>query len=262
MINGDAMMSQDSRIPVYIINLERDLLRRSGVADQFAALPEFRLNFLNAVDGVNIPTSALNRLVENEDWAKLRGTIGCFLSHVAAWEQVAQQEGEGFCLILEDDVDVSKLSALSNLTIPTDAELVFVNDRMSPGSSQDTPQVVGMTEALRKLDRLRTGGGSDGYLLTPSTARKLVEACQSDLYYGHLDGRLLRYTTTQQDLADVGLSTWIASVVQNHHHRRLIPKLGMLKGYTLSMGLVRHCGVDSPRDLADALHSGRRPILP
>jgi len=63
---------------------------------------------------------------------RLRGVIGCALSHLAVWEQIATQK-QGMILIFEDDarcIDPDSahriLAALNN--VPPDADLVWLND--------------------------------------------------------------------------------------------------------------------------------------
>jgi hypothetical protein len=79
----------------------------------------------------------------------------------------------------------------------------------------------------------------------------LLAACRKDLFYGHVDGRLLRYATSEEDLAQLPSDSWIAGVIRNHHHATLKPTLGLVRGYCLSEPLVRHRGIESSRETAD-----------
>ena len=158
-----------------------------------------------------------------------------------------------FVIVIEDDVDVSGLGQFLLLNKPADAQLIFLNDRMVPSSapSREPIEALPITEALRRLDRLRSGPGGDGYALTPQAAKAMVDACIRDSYFGHVDGRILRYATAREDLQELPSDSWIVSVVENHHHYRLKPALGLIKGYTISKSLVVHRGIESSREAVD-----------
>ena len=126
---------------VFIINLARDADRREALLAQFSRLPDLRPRIVDGVYGSSLPDSLCEALAQDRRWAKNKGTIGCFLSHVKAWEEVARLT-DRFSLVLEDDVNVAGLRHLNGLVLPDDAEIVFVNDRMSPqeaGSPQPLP---------------------------------------------------------------------------------------------------------------------------
>jgi glycosyl transferase family 25 len=246
-------VGSSDRIPTFVINLESDSARRDDIIGQFARLPGFELNFVVGVDGGGLPDLACYTLTRSEHWIRYKGTIGCFLSHVKAWEEVARCPGP-FAVILEDDVDVRGLHRLASLTPPADGDLIFLNDRLTAGASPAlTLSALPMWRALTRLDALRNGPGGDGYFLTPKCAATLVAACRKDLFYGHVDGRLLRYATSEEDLAALPSDSWISSVIRNHHHATLKPELGLVRGDCLSEPLVRHRGFPSSRESADKL---------
>ena len=244
-------MGSSERIPTFVTNLERDVARRENMVAQFARLPGFDLNFVVGVEGGDLPDQACYALTRLESWVRYKGTIGCFLSHVKAWEAAAGC-AEPFAVILEDDVDARGLHRLASVVRPMDAEFIFLNDRLSAGvAPSSTLEVLPMWRALTRVDALRCGPGGDGYLVTPQCAAALVAACRKDLFYGHVDGRLLRYATSEQDLAALPANSWIGSVIRNHHHPTLKPQLGLVRGYCLSEPLVHHRGVPSSREDAD-----------
>lgn len=251
-----------TQVTALIINLEKDDERRAAILAQFAGLGEFQPKIVDGVYGSSLPDSLCEALSQDKQWAKNKGTIGCFLSHVKAWEEVARLT-DRFAIVLEDDVNVKGLSQLSGLAFPDDAEIVFVNDRMSPAEGGATPTALPIWRALQQLEKAHGGPGGDGYLLTPDGARKLLAASAKDFYFGHVDGRLLRYATTESDLVKLPEKSWIAGVVRYHRHPSLVPALGLLKGYCLSWPLVRHLGVASIREAEDsriaAPHVASRP---
>jgi GR25 family glycosyltransferase involved in LPS biosynthesis len=240
-----------SPTPVFFINLEEDNSRRQNMIDQFDTLPTFEPRLVPAIEGKKLPNAACLRLVNNRNWIQYKGTIGCFLSHVAAWEQVAALDDQ-YAVVLEDDVNVSRLELLYTLEIPSDADIIFLNDRMAPSVENNSlPDVFEIWHSLKRLDEFRQGSGGDGYLLSSSGARKLLEVCANDLFYGHVDGRLLRYATSASDLAHLSDDSWIATVIREHHNPQTPPAMGVLKGYSVAPGLVRHRGIPSSREAHD-----------
>jgi GR25 family glycosyltransferase involved in LPS biosynthesis len=237
-------------VPTLIINLEKDGDRRKAILAQFAGLPGVEPRIVDGVYGRSLPDSLCEALAQDERWARNKGTIGCFLSHMKAWEEVARLTVP-FALVLEDDVNVAGLRRLASLALPEDAEIVFVNDRMSPLENRDVRTALPIWRALQCLDSAHSGPGGDGYLLAPAGARKLIAACAKDLCFGHVDGRLLRYAATEADLAKLPEKSWVVGVVRHHRHPTLIPTLGLLKGYCLSTPLVKHLGVPSIREAED-----------
>jgi len=246
-------------VPAFIINLEKDRDRRDAILRQFDALPDLEPHIVEGVYGRYLPDSLCENLAKEKQWARNKGTIGCFLSHVKAWEEVAKLP-DPFAVVLEDDVNVAGLSQLGDLAVPADAEIVFINDRMA-GEGRGLPLAMPMLRALQRLEASHGGPGGDGYILTPGGARKLLAACATDFYFGHVDGRLLRYATQEDDLAALPEKSWIVGVVRHHRHPTLVPTLGLLRGYTLSTPLVRHLGVPSIREAEDkgAAEAALRP---
>jgi GR25 family glycosyltransferase involved in LPS biosynthesis len=245
------MARPTAAFPTFIINLDSDEQRRQKMFSQLSDQKTFDVYIIDAIPGRIIPESARRVLAQDASWASHKGTMGCFLSHVKAWEAVATAASP-FGVVLEDDVDVTALADLKDIDLPQDAEIIFLNDRMSPEEKHEGPaKVIPLWNALRKLDKLKSGAGGDGYLLTSIGAKTLVSACLKDFYFGHVDGRLLRYAASQSDLEMAGENSWIANIIERHHHSRLVPKLGLLRGYCLSKPIVRHMGLDSTREAVD-----------
>ena len=250
-LNSKAAAMHDGKIPVYIVSLPADVERRGNLLRQFDKLPGFAPRVVTGVYGGALPDSALLHLVEDSRWSSRKGTIGCFLSHVSVWEKISRGP-EPLSIVLEDDADASGLAEFGTLVRPDDAEVIFLNDQMSPERYSDAVlRTLPMIKALERLERDRIGSGAYGYALTVSGAQKLSRACQNDLFFGHLDGRLLRYATAPEDLALLSEGSWIGSIVTNHHSRRRPPAFGLVKGYTLSRPLVRHRRVESSRENVD-----------
>jgi hypothetical protein len=244
-------MAGTTNIPVFIINLERDAERRTAVLQQFASLPEFEPHVISGLNGQTLSDNVCIALTQDSTWVGFKGTLGCFLSHVKAWDEVAKLS-KPYAVVLEDDVNVAGLSHLPSVVVPTDADVIFLNDKMSPIAPEPGGvRVLPIRYGLEHLDAIRIGPGGYGYLLTAKGARAMLAACLKDLYFGHVDGRLLQYATSEADLAGLPGNSWIANVIRRHHHPRLAPTLGLVRGYCLSRPLVTHRGEDSTREAED-----------
>lgn len=247
-------------IPVFIINLERDVDRHREILSQFENRPGFSPLLVTAVAGNTLPDQVVLALTESPIWVKQKGAVGCTLSHVRAWEQIARLEVP-FAVVVEDDAETSRLEALHRLTFPADMAFVFINDRMSAQWEETELRVTGIVESLlrKDIDRVRVGHvdrdgfGTDGYILTPAGAAKLLVAYQRDLYGGHVDGRLLRYVTAPEELESLPDESWVKGIITHHHNQARLPELGLLKGYSLSSPLVWHRIMPSSREASNVL---------
>jgi exopolysaccharide biosynthesis predicted pyruvyltransferase EpsI len=186
-----------------------------------------------------------------------KGALGCFLSHVRVWERIAQSEA-AFSLVLEDDVLCHDLDRLNNLLLPNDADLVFVNDRTQP----DLPAKEGggvnfvqFKDALPSLFRRQRAIGTDGYLLTPGGARKLLQRVAKDLYFSHIDLRMGAYALRIGDLdafAGEGLERELLSIVE------LVDRNEPISCYVGWPSLTTHLVAGSARIREDALVAAER----
>ena len=237
-------------IDVFVISLEAP--RRADLIHSLESVEDLRTYVVPGVDGATLPDVVCLALTGNEGWTRNKGSIGCFLGHVAAWERIASSENR-LSIVLEEDARVGDISRLRDAPIPDDADIVFINERLSPSPCGDGQvQIVPFSMMLAELDRTRRGPGGDGYLLTPAGARKLVTACRKDLYYGHVDGRLMRYASSSDDLSRLTDDSEIKYIILNHHNPCLIPELGILKSYSSIPAFVWHANKDSIRESIDA----------
>jgi GR25 family glycosyltransferase involved in LPS biosynthesis len=235
---------------VLVMNLASDTERLAHINGEFSALPGFALRRVPGVAGETLPDAVCAALI-GQPGHYARGTLGCFLSHVAAWEAVARLEAD-YAVVLEDDVTLLGFARLATLSLPADAGIVFINERLSPQWVHSPLEVLDLAPLLLRLDATRNGLGGDGYILRPAAARQLLAACRADLYGGHVDGRLLRLAVPPELLAALPEESWIRGVIEQHHDKSRMPQLGLLRGYTLSHGIVRHRGVASSRERGDS----------
>jgi glycosyl transferase family 25 len=162
-------------IPCYLINLDRAPARLAFISRRLQALgiPYSRLS---AVDGSAMPEKDRTAFIasrprDGRTWSA--GQVGCFMSHVKAWEKIA--EGlEPYGVIIEDDVHVSDEAPAflkSPNWIPADADIVRL---------ESTGQWLKLGKTSSRIDdravrRVRsTAWGAGAYVLSKSAALKLL----------------------------------------------------------------------------------------
>jgi glycosyl transferase family 25 len=162
-------------IPCYLINLDRAPARLAFISRRLQALgiPYSRLS---AVDGSAMPEKDRTAFIasrprDGRTWSA--GQVGCFMSHVKAWEKIA--EGlEPYGVIIEDDVHVSDEAPAflkSSNWIPADADIVRL---------ESTGQWLKLGKTSSRIDdravrRVRsTAWGAGAYVLSKSAALKLL----------------------------------------------------------------------------------------
>ena len=85
------MPSLPNPLPVLCINLESDRDKLEQTSRLFGTLPFVDFRRSPGVLTRDLPVAAMRALTRSE--AVRRGTLGCFLAHVAAWEAVAAGPG-------------------------------------------------------------------------------------------------------------------------------------------------------------------------
>lgn len=178
---------------IVIINLDRNPDRLADIDFQFQSCqpPRFRVP---GVEGSRLPASAIVQLGADP---AMRGTLGCFLSHAAAWEAMLAR-GLPHCLIIEDDViPLLPLPAHWGVFgIPRGFDICFVNDRLAPRAGRDGFEAVPLRDALHAFPPEDNAPGADGYLLSAAGARALLDWVAQDGFGGDVDWRLLAYGMT------------------------------------------------------------------
>lgn len=227
---------------IFVINLPSDEERWARTVSGFTPAFAGMVRRVGAVRGSDIPYLARSVLSKSGAWAHRPGEIGCFVSHVKAWEAVSAMGG--WCAVLEDDAASVGFERVTSVQPPPLADIIFMNDRMSPGQRSDSPQtaiqILDISCALLKLNQTGRGVGGDGYLLTSSAATKLLQAVSDDGFFGHVDWRLLRYSVTEQRLLKDFRDTRVERVLRHDVHPHCPPSWGILNAYVLSHPLIGH----------------------
>ena len=179
--------------------------RRERLAAFQAHLAETGLrNYLDlepfdAVDGSQLDLESLRPRIapwnlEHMVEGRLRGNLGCTLSHLELWRRIGAQSEP--ILIMEDDarmaagIDAQMVaSALERL--PKDADLVWLNDfnyGSRAGFGSRLRRKVGQLTGADIRPRTITFGSmpdvlttTEAYVVTPAHGRRLVSAIENDI---------------------------------------------------------------------------------
>jgi glycosyl transferase, family 25 len=182
----------------YVINLDRDTDRMAKMRNALARYPFISAARIGGVRGSDLPDIASEILTTKAAMKEHKGTLGCSLSHVAAWEAIVRN-GAQCSLILEDDGELlDGIEALRDLSLPAGIDLVYCNGRMV---YQDSGlELLPIIPAFDFMVRNRTAVGSDAYLLSKAGAAKLLQYFARDGFYSHVDLRVAAYSLTLEEM--------------------------------------------------------------
>ncbi len=228
---------------VAVINLDRNPGRLAEMHRGFSRSVPL-LHRIPGVLGSALPDSEVQRLGGNPE---MRGTLGCFLSHVAAWTWMLAQ-GLSHCLVVEDDVTVllDLPAGLGALNLPAEFDLCFVNDRLQPALARTTGfEAVPLARALQDFAPDANAPGADGYLITAAGARRLLAWVGADGCADDVDWRLLAYGLSDQACAALPRPSLLWDRLDAL--RREVPRPDRLDAWVLFPALVRTVGLTSDR---------------
>ncbi len=235
---------------IALINLDRNVgrLRAMRRVLRGAPVPVLRIA---GVDGRLLPEAAMRRLVGHADTA-MRGTLGCFLSHVSAWSTMLAR-GLTHCLVIEDDVEplLSLPAGLGPLGLPRDVDICFVNDRLQPRwnaariAAQDRFATVPFAEAFGTFPPDDNAPGTDGYVLSAGGARKLLSWVEEDGFAHDVDWRVLAYCLSPAACAALPPGH-AAGVLGSLRHR--VGRADRLNAFVLHPALIRTVPITSDRE--------------
>ena len=228
---------------IAVINLDRNPERMVDLRRSFAGSAP-ALHRIPGVLGSALPDQEVRRLGGDP---AMRGTLGCFLSHVAAWRWMLEA-GLSHCLVVEDDVMalLDLPAGLGAFGLPEAFDICFVNDRLQPALAGTSGfEAVSLGRALRDFAPDANAPGADGYLVTASGARRLLDWVGADGCGDDVDWRLLAYGVTERDRAALPRP----SVLQDRLEelRRHVPREERLDAWVLFPALVRTVGLTSDR---------------
>lgn len=246
---GDWLQRQPPHGEAYgiaVVNLDRNTERYAWTEELFGRGP-VPLSRVPGIEGSRLPTSAVHRLDGN---AAMRGTLGCFLGHAAAWDSLIAR-GLRHLMVIEDDViPLADLPArLGPLGLPPGYDVCFVNDRLEPQLDPDAatqPSVHRLADVMRGFPPEDNAPGGDGYLLSAQGAAKLLRWVAQDGFAGDLDWRLLAYGMDEAAIAALPRQAFSWQMLDRLRHN--IPRADRLSAYVLHPALIRTVGVSSDRE--------------
>jgi glycosyl transferase family 25 len=167
-------MNSKPSLQVFVISLERSTERRGRVEEQLNQTG-IQWQFLNAVDGYALPSmpssykqSKVKRL---QGYELTPGEIGCFLSHIKAWELCVQNNAT--TLVFEDDFLVGE-----NLEMVIE-DLLSIADQWSlvrlSGIYETNHQILKNRPAYELVKNLAEPCGTAAYMIQPAAAKILLE---------------------------------------------------------------------------------------
>lgn len=252
------LAAQGTRVADYafmVINLDRNAARMAEVSRQcvgFATRP----SRLPGTDGALLPGSAVRRLT-GSDYAP-RGTLGCFLSHAAAWERLLA--GPHACaLVMEDDaiplLDPSAAVATALSTLGWD--VIWLNERMQPNGTPDATAsftTLPVAAHMQGFDPRQDAVGTDGYLVSRAGARTLLAWTVADGFAGNVDWRMLAYALSPAARAAIPAGSMARTMLDENAPEPQRPE--RLNALALHPALVREVPLQSDRQDTDRQDTG------
>ena len=162
-------------LPCYLINLDRSPDRLNFISRRLQSLG-IQYTRLSAVDGNLLPEAERASFIaarprDGRSWGD--GQIGCFLSHLSAWERIASGS-EPFAVVIEDDVHVSNATPVflqDTSWIPADANIV----RLESTGQWLTLGKAKAKFADRSVRRVKSTAWATGaYIVSREAASKLL----------------------------------------------------------------------------------------
>ena len=172
----------ESKLPiqVFVISLKRSIQRRKRVEEQLNKT-NIQWNFLDAVDGYALPEmppsyqkSKVKRL---QGYELTPGEVGCFLSHIKAWEMCVLNNAT--TLVFEDDFLVGE-----NLEAVIE-DLLAIADQWSlvrlSGIYETKHEILKQRSGYSLVKNLGEPCGTAAYMIQPAAAKILLNNA-ADIY--------------------------------------------------------------------------------
>jgi hypothetical protein len=238
-------------IPTYVVNLPEDRDRLELVTSQLNPA-DFNVRERSGFLGRTMPDIACLHLTRDPESVRNKGALGVMMSHLWIWERVAHLH-DAYAFIIEDDVAFDRPERLITEDLPPDFDLVFCGDQTALNKISDGPgEALGYMTAIQALSVIEQDNmsvGAYGYLLSPAGARRLLALFAADLYFGHVDIRMMAYCCDPDELDRLDYRGGVAQEVRAIG--RLIGGGRRLAGYATKSPLVIHWGEESRRARED-----------
>lgn len=225
---------------VLYVNLDQDRQRlerlRSELASQGIAGER-----IAAVPGNTMPRAARAFIPGASDTPP--GTLGCYLSHIRAWEAIVDSGREG-AIVLEDDLRLLRdLAECYDLARASGYDLVYFNNRMSPKEqTAGGAALVPLAEIM--MEKVATGdfnGGTDGYYLARAGAQILLDMVARGGVWGNVDWAMVSASFGGDGVPQLAANQelWQRLDKMTRYYKLSTP---LLKAASLRLPAVRHAG--------------------
>jgi hypothetical protein len=232
---------------VFAINLDEHAERFAALRQRFPSDTPALLR-IPGVKGRYLPDVATARLADPHA-AMQKGTLGCFLAHVAAWERFrASVFSHG--LFIEDDARVAfdLPPTLATLDLPPSFDLCFANYGMEPRAPPGPAGSVHIAPVAATLARKPSAWnqpGGYGYFLSRRGVDKLLDCVARDGFLGDLDWRLLAYSIGKADYERLSPDSFASITLRRQ--QAFISADALLAAYSLYPALLLPGRVGSTR---------------
>lgn len=249
------------QVPLFIINLDRDGDRYLNTVRQLQKYDFISPIRISAFPGRIIPDHICHLLTRNQWSHEHKGTLGCFLSHFSAWESVAKFSDNEFVFVAEDNAQWLRCDILDGLRLPPESDLIFCNARTAYPTASECSAEVAFRPVEKIVPFIETHGravGTDGYIITGSGARKLIQFVYQDGLFSHVDLRMLAYALhpTSYPSADA-FNKASKTVVQ---FRQQYPATHQLNAYSMAPPITdRWMSLTSTRSIEDS--EGKKSLM-
>jgi hypothetical protein len=186
---------------VFAVNLDEQTERFRRLKAQFPS-DRHALIRIPGVKGRYLPDAVAARLAGPQA-PMLKGTLGCFLAHVAGWERFRASAFD-HALFVEDDVRVAMdlPPSMAALDLPPDYDLCFAGygtEPPPPPVPTGFLHVVPVAAAVAAKSRDLSTPGTYGYFLSRRGVDRLLGKVVRDGYAGDVDWRLIAYSIGKAD---------------------------------------------------------------
>jgi glycosyltransferase involved in cell wall biosynthesis/GR25 family glycosyltransferase involved in LPS biosynthesis len=241
------------RLNVHVINLATDTARLARVTTALQQYPQLSVQRIEGVSGRSLPDDVCLAMTGDPNAIRAKGALGCFLSHVRAWEAIIDGDVP-FAMVLEDDIALRDWSGFFGSELPEDFDIIFCNDRTELAEPPRAGPWFGFHPIARSLPAIearRMAVGGDCYILSREGAATLLNAVRTDRYFSHVDLRMLAYALDPESLeANLPQGSMFDEISEIH---RIAPRFAALTGYSLYPALADHVIGPSSRDREDRL---------
>ncbi|MHA7155903.1 glycosyltransferase family 25 protein [Arthrobacter sp. TMN-50] len=191
--SAEMFQPREPHVSTAIINLREDS-RKYDLAIALYEKMGLSLDRVEATRGTDISKFVRSSVVSKSGQLLGPGAVGCALSHIAAWERIANST-EQHGLILEDDGLPYSWQNIDGIIQDAGTfDILYVNERMSSAARTEYERGVSLLwDTLQSRPEKMHGWGADGYIVSREAAQKLLEMISGDKIVGHIDGQIGSY---------------------------------------------------------------------